>query len=255
MPRVPTPRNERHRRPPLRPAAGRGLVLSLGVHVGLLAVLGASRPNAPAPGRPPIAFAVEASLLQDAAPPARPETSPPPPAIEVEPVTEPIVEPPLPDEPDANEDPATLSPPDTVLVEATPPRRLADCASSARAPIRRPPPAPPAEPTEPPTAVAAPPAPASAAPAAARPEVPVPIPGQNPAPDYPDSARRRRIEGTVLVRIDVDANGSAGDCAVAQGSGCLALDHAALAAARRWRFDRGPGHVEVPFVFQLLRSP
>ena len=253
MPRVPTPRNERHQL--LRPSAGRSLVVSLGVHLGLLVLLVGSRADTSAPERPPVAFAVEASLLQNEAPPARPDTSPPPPSVQIEPVTEPTIEQLAPDEPEPNEAPATLPPPDTVLVEPTPPRRLADCASSARAPIRRPPPARPAEPSEPPTAVAAPPAPASAAPAAARPEVPVPIPGQNPAPDYPDSARRRRIEGTVLVRIDVDANGSAGDCAVAVGSGCLALDHAALAAARRWRFDRGPGHVEVPFVFQLLRSP
>ena len=82
----------------------------------------------------------------------------------------------------------------------------------------------------------------------------MPIPGQNPAPDYPDSARRRRIEGTVLVRIEVTGDGCAAECVVAQSSGCLALDQAALAAARRWQFQHGPGRVEVPFVFQLLRA-
>lgn len=242
------------RRPPLRPSAGRSLVVSLGVHLGLLVLLGGSRPGTPTPERRPIAFAIEASLLQNEALPARPDTSPPPPSIEVEPVSEPVVEQSAPDEPERNEAPATLPQLRTVLVESTPPRRLADCVSSARTPIRRPPPARPTEPIEPSTPVAAAPAPVSVAPAEARPEVPVPIPGQNPAPDYPDSARRRRIEGTVLVRIEVTADGGAAACVVVQSSGCLALDQAALAAARRWQFQHGPGRVEVPFVFQLLRA-
>lgn len=86
----------------------------------------------------------------------------------------------------------------------------------------------------------------------ARPEVPTPLPGHQPAPDYPDSARRRRIGGTVLVRIAVDEVGIAAACEVLAGSGCAALDAAALDAARRWRFDHGPGAVEVPFTFRVL---
>jgi periplasmic protein TonB len=211
------------------------------------------------PRRAPIAFAVEASRLQHDAPPERPDPSPPPPSVEIEPVTEPAVELPLVELPPvddaaSDETPAARPEPITVLIERTPPRQLADIASSARLPVRRPPPAPPLEPTPPITPVPAPPAPASSAPAVARPEVPVPIPGHNPAPDYPDSARRRRIEGTVLVGIEVNQDGLATECRVVQSSGCLALDQAALAAARQWQFASGPGQVEVPFVFQLLRS-
>lgn len=81
-------------------------------------------------------------------------------------------------------------------------------------------------------------------------EVLSPLPGANPAPDYPDSARRRGVEGTVLVRCEVAANGLVDRAVVVASSGSVALDHAAVAAARRWRFSRG-GVVDVPFVFQL----
>jgi protein TonB len=84
--------------------------------------------------------------------------------------------------------------------------------------------------------------------------VPIVVAGQNPAPDYPEAARRRRVEGTVLVRIEVDAAGAAAACTIAVGSGSALLDAAALAAARRWRFTHGPGVVEQPFVFRLARS-
>jgi protein TonB len=109
--------------------------------------------------------------------------------------------------------------------------------------------APSAEPATPTTAVAAE---ASSAPErAARAAVPAAIPGQNPSPDYPAAAWRRGIEGTVLVRFTLTADGSVASCIVLASSGCIALDDAALAAARRWRFSRGPGDVEVPFVFSL----
>lgn len=92
---------------------------------------------------------------------------------------------------------------------------------------------------------------AAAAVDTARPDVPTAIPGENPAPEYPAFARRRGIEGTVVVGIEVDANGAAAACRIVTSSGSTSLDHAALAAARRWRFTRGPGQVEVPFVFQI----
>jgi periplasmic protein TonB len=252
-PFVPSRRAERSIRTSPRRAAARSIGLSLGLHLGALAVFAGPMLYETTPRRAPIAFAVEASLLQHDAPPARPDPCPPP-SVEIEPVTEDPVESPILDEAEPGEAPATLPEPRTVVVERTPPRQLADCAAAARLPVRRPPPAPPIEPTTPTTPEPTPPAPASLAPAEARPEVPVPIPGQNPAPDYPDSARRRRIEGTVLVLIEVTGDGCAADCVVAQSSGCLALDQAALAAARRWQFQHGPGRVEVPFVFQLLRA-
>jgi protein TonB len=93
----------------------------------------------------------------------------------------------------------------------------------------------------------------AAADAVASPEVPVVVPGDNPAPDYPAAAVRRRLEGTVTIEIQVDAAGTAHQCRVLQTTGYGLLDDAALAAARRWRFDRGPGTVQVPFAFRLHR--
>ncbi|MFM1872663.1 MAG: hypothetical protein RL398_2085 [Planctomycetota bacterium] len=120
-------------------------------------------------------------------------------------------------------------------------------AEAWRAVVRRaPPPEPPAATPEPLRAPAV--AQAGAEPRA---EVPSPRPGNCPAPDYPPEARRRGIAGTVVVAFEVAADGSVLAVEVVVGSGSPALDRAALRAAARWRFDGGPGRVEVPFVFEL----
>jgi len=84
-----------------------------------------------------------------------------------------------------------------------------------------------------------------------RPDSPQPLPGHNPPPSYPLAARRRGIQGTVLVQIEVSEDGSVVACQVLESSGAALLDGAAIAAARKWRFAWGPGVVEVPFVFVL----
>jgi len=203
-----------------------------------------------APEMPPrraVACAVLPSMLQPAA-------SSPAPLLEdlartLEVVVEPAAAPP-------NHEPAILEPLADAATEATapgptpvdrrPPTRLDD-ALRTNLVLR---PAPPTN--EPPAAVEASAAPAAPAAAEARPEVPVVRPGHNPAPEYPDSARRARVEGTVLVRIDVHSDGGVVGCTVTGSSGSVALDLAALAAARRWRFEQGPGVVLVPFVFRLM---
>lgn len=221
------------------------LSLSMAIHVAL--VLGAMLTHRSlAPAEPvPVAFAVERSLLSHEAAAAAP---PPLDAVFVEPES-------TPDEPLAD---STLEPPPEPIAPPPPdhrtpaePRqvddtRLRECATTRLRPTPRHETA-----AAPPMPSELPPAPAASTPQLARPDVPVVIPGQNPAPDYPTFARRRNIEGTVLVRIDVDANGAATLCTVVASSGCTSLDHAALAAARRWRFANGPGSVEVPFVFQI----
>ncbi|MBK1718705.1 TonB family protein [Thiocystis violacea] len=58
----------------------------------------------------------------------------------------------------------------------------------------------------------------------------------NPSPGYPDAARRLRQEGTVHLRVLVNASGRAGEVAIANSSGVASLDQAALRAVRRWRF-------------------
>jgi protein TonB len=55
-------------------------------------------------------------------------------------------------------------------------------------------------------------------------------------PRYPVAAQRRGIEGTVMLRIAVDANGVPTDIGYVERSGDPDLDRAAMTAARDWRF-------------------
>lgn len=55
-------------------------------------------------------------------------------------------------------------------------------------------------------------------------------------PDYPQDARRRGLEGDVVVEIIVRADGSVGQVRLLQGLGG-GLDERAIAAVRQWRFD------------------
>ena len=55
-------------------------------------------------------------------------------------------------------------------------------------------------------------------------------------PDYTEEARRRGIEGDVVLEIVVRHDGSVGDVRVLQGLG-HGLDERAIAAVRRWRFS------------------
>lgn len=58
----------------------------------------------------------------------------------------------------------------------------------------------------------------------------------NPPPVYPPSARRKGVQGKVMLKVDVSKEGSAREVSVAHSSGSLLLDNAALGAVKRWRF-------------------
>lgn len=80
----------------------------------------------------------------------------------------------------------------------------------------------------------------------------------NPRPPYPLAARRQGIEGKVVLRVQVQANGHCQNVQLAQSSGSTLLDEAALSTVRHWRFlpARQGGEpvtswVEVPVKFQL----
>jgi periplasmic protein TonB len=80
----------------------------------------------------------------------------------------------------------------------------------------------------------------------------------NPWPRYPVAARRRGIEGEVLVRVAVGLDGRAERVQVVQSSGSALLDKAAIEAPERWRFEpaRAAGQpvaatVEIPVTFRL----
>jgi len=80
----------------------------------------------------------------------------------------------------------------------------------------------------------------------------------NPAPAYPDGARRLRQEGTVQLRVLVSPSGSASTVSIANSSGVASLDQAALRAVQRWRFKPAQrdglavaATVQVPIRFKL----
>ncbi len=80
----------------------------------------------------------------------------------------------------------------------------------------------------------------------------------NPAPDYPKMARRAGEQGRVLMRVLVSADGAAEDVQIEKSSGSALLDHAALAAVKKWRFipakqNNQPlsAYVLVPMKFSL----
>jgi protein TonB len=59
---------------------------------------------------------------------------------------------------------------------------------------------------------------------------------ENPRPSYPEIARRRGWEGTVVIHLMLDEDGMPHDLRVQRSSGFDALDRAALASVRDWRF-------------------
>lgn len=80
----------------------------------------------------------------------------------------------------------------------------------------------------------------------------------NPAPVYPASARRKDVQGRVLLEVSVTVQGTAREVVVSNSSGSILLDDAALYAVRQWKFipaKRGGEIVEakviVPVEFKL----
>ena len=86
--------------------------------------------------------------------------------------------------------------------------------------------------------------------------------GQNPVPIYPIEARRKAEQGTVLLDVEVDADGSVTRVVIAQSSGFDSLDQSAIETVRtRWRFvpARRDGNAveswcEVPIRFALTEA-
>lgn len=58
----------------------------------------------------------------------------------------------------------------------------------------------------------------------------------NPRPAYPMVARRMGYQGTVVLDVEVLANGRAGDVKLHQSSGYDILDNAAIQTVKSWRF-------------------
>jgi protein TonB len=67
-------------------------------------------------------------------------------------------------------------------------------------------------------------------------ELSIPLYDVNPSPNYPNVAKRRRYEGTVLLDVFVDKTGHAAEVKVARSSGYAVLDRSARADVSLWRF-------------------
>ncbi|MBF0380920.1 MAG: energy transducer TonB [Magnetococcales bacterium] len=83
----------------------------------------------------------------------------------------------------------------------------------------------------------------------------------NPKPIYPIIARRRGLEGLVLLSVDVDSEGFPLGVRVKKGSGHKVLDRCAMQTVKKWRFIPAKmgsvtvrASVEVPIRFSLLNS-
>lgn len=59
----------------------------------------------------------------------------------------------------------------------------------------------------------------------------------SPQPLYPPEALQRQVEGRVVLRVEIAADGSVASASVLQSSGHAMLDSAAKQAVLRWRFD------------------
>ncbi|WP_162906860.1 energy transducer TonB [Algihabitans albus] len=83
-------------------------------------------------------------------------------------------------------------------------------------------------------------------------------PGGNPAPTYPESARRQGQEGRVMLRVTVGRDGRTRAVRVLRSSGHDRLDRAAKEAVERWRFEPArragqpvEGLLDIPVTFRL----
>lgn len=75
----------------------------------------------------------------------------------------------------------------------------------------------------------------------------------NPLPAYPMVARRMGWQGSVLLNVEVLAEGVCGGVNVARSSGHEVLDNAAISTVKTWRFT--PAHHAGHAVTQWFRLP
>lgn len=72
-------------------------------------------------------------------------------------------------------------------------------------------------------------------------------------PNYPPSEMRERIEGTVVLVLDIDADGGLTGVEVGTSSGNNNLDQSAMRSARNWRFN--PAIKDCKFVASRINMP
>lgn len=186
--------------------------------------------------------AIEEQAAPPAPPPVVPKESPPAPR----PVT--------PAPPSAPSQPVIAPEPEVLTSPAPPEAPAAFAMPQTPQPVDVPAPPAPAPPVQP-VQAQAPPQPA------VEEYVPVDIDAayrSNPPPPYPMMAKRRGLQGKVVLAVALDVNGRPTRVAVKQSSGHGVLDEAAEQAVRGWRFRPAQRNgravaadVEVPIRFNL----
>jgi len=225
-PRAPTPA-----RTPAPPRSRHALVAAgvLAVHaLALWAVLTAQPTPAPEPLEPP--QVISATLIAP---------DPKPPSRQPEPVKP---------APKAVTMPRPAAPPQPAPVPLPQPARPVTSTPSPVAPSSAPQAAPAAPAAASTHATASPQAAAPAAPAAtpspaAAPKVELPSTSadylNNPKPPYPPLSKRLNEQGLVVLRVHIEADGSASKAEIRTSSGYDRLDQAALQTVLRWRYVPG----------------
>jgi protein TonB len=201
------------------------IIATLLLHLGLVAavVVGLSAGR----NKPAEALPIAVELLP---PPAAAEVSPPaPPPEEKRAPIKPAVKPkPLPK-------PGPTAAPK--LAAAKTPPAPAPSAPDSRAAPESPAPAASAPPASPaPTAPTASTAP-SAPPVKTGVSIPASYAASNRKPDYPTLSRRYEEQGTVVLRVLVKADGTAGAVEIKSSSGYRLLDESARNTVQSWRFN------------------
>ena len=223
----------------LRSGASISATVLLHVILAFLFMLGLMEHTITPPDAPPVLV----ELMQ---------SQPTPKTIE-QPVAKPI---PVPPRPQPVAAPAPTPQPQPLPSKVTTPTEVAQAAPVA--PVSAPTaPTPPA-----PTRVEAPPAPAPVtAPSRTDVSIPASYSASNQKPIYPNMSKRLGEQGTVVLRVLVKADGSAGEVEVKSSSSYPRLDQAAIDAVKTWRFN--PAKIDgkatdewyqVPIPFKLQSS-
>ena len=179
-------------------------------------------------------------------------------------IEQPVAKPtPIPLRPQPVAAPAPTPQPQPSPSKVSTPTEVAQAAPVApvSAPTAPTPPAPRAEAPPAPAPPSPAPAPAVTAPSKTDVSIPASYSASNQKPIYPNMSKRLGEQGTVVLRVLVKADGSAGEVEVKSSSNYPRLDQAAIDAVKTWRFN--PAKIDgkatdewyqVPIPFKLQSS-
>lgn len=195
------------------------IVFTLLLHTALIAaaIIGLQSHDEPRID-PPVVMAVQLLPVPvENVPPAQAAPAPVPPPEKTRPKPKPVSKP---KPPPKTKPPAAVTPEPTAPEIPFDPKPAPSTAAAA--------PTPPAAPSAPP----APPAP----PAKTGVSIPATYAASNRKPDYPAMSRRYEEQGTVVLRVLVQADGRAGAVEIKSSSGYARLDESARTTVQSWRF-------------------